>query len=131
MPETVKILQNLLDYCTVKNKVIAKNIANIATENYKREDVVFKDLLSDNINSLLKTSNEKHIGGLNSDSSNRSQFELTENQSNEMDSGINNVNIEKEMSDLAENTLRFKFASKKVSEYYKVIQNVLSEASKS
>jgi len=131
MPETVKILQNLLDYCSVKNKVIAKNIANIGTENYKREDVEFKDILADNVNSLLKTSNERHITGINSESSSHPQFKFIENQSNEMDSGINNVNIEKEMSDLAENTLRFKFASKKVSEYYKVIQNVLSEASKS
>ena len=131
MPETVKILQNLLDYCSVKNKVIAKNIANIGTENYKREDVVFKDILADNVNSLLKTSNSKHIAGLNSESSNHSQFEFIENKSDEMDSGINNVNIEKEMTDLAENTLRYKFATKKVSEYYKVIQNVLSEASKS
>jgi flagellar basal-body rod protein FlgB len=131
MPETVKILQNLLDYCTVKNKVIAKNIANIGTENYKKEDVVFKDILSDNVNSLLKTTSNKHIGGLNSESSNHSQFEFTENQSKEMDSGVNNVNIDKEMTDLAENTLRYKFASKKISEYYKVVQNVLSEASKS
>jgi flagellar basal-body rod protein FlgB len=131
MPETVKILQNLLDYCTVKNKVIAKNIANIGTENYKREDVTFKDILNDNVNSLLKTSNDKHIAGFNVGSSNHPQFEFTENQSNEMDSGVNNVNIEKEMTDLAENTLRYQFATKKVSEYYKVIQNVLSEASKS
>ena len=131
MPETVKILQNLLDYCTVKNKVIAKNIANIGTENYKREDVTFKDILNDNVNSLLKTSNDKHIAGLHVESSNHPQFEFTENQSDEMDSGINNVNIEKEMTDLAENTLRYQFATKKVSEYYKVIQNVLSEASKS
>jgi flagellar basal-body rod protein FlgB len=131
MPETVKILQNLLDYCTVKNKVIAKNIANIGTENYKREDVTFKDILNDNVNSLLKTSNNKHIAGLNVESSNHPQFEFTENQSEEMDSGVNNVNIEKEMTDLAENTLRYQFATKKVSEYYKVIQNVLSEASKS
>ena len=131
MPETVKILQNLLDYCSVKNKIIAKNIANIGTENYKREDVVFKDILSDNVNSLLKTTSNKHIAGLNSESSNHPQFEFTENQSKDMDSGVNNVNIDKEMTDLAENTLRYKFASKKVSEYYKVVQNVLSEASKS
>lgn len=131
MPETVKILQNLLDYCTVKNKVIAKNIANIGTENYKREDVVFKDLLTNNVNSLLKTTSNKHIAGLNSESSNHPQFEFIENQSKDMDSGVNNVNIDKEMTDLAENTLRYKFASKKVSEYYKVVQNVLSEASKS
>ena len=131
MPESVKILQNLLDYCSVKNKVIAKNIANIGTENYKREDVAFKDVLADNVNTLLKTSNDKHIVALSSESSNHPNFEFSEDQSTGMDSGINNVNIEREMSDLAENTLRFKFASKKVAEYYKTIQNILGEAGKS
>ena len=92
---------------------------------------MFKNVLADNVNSLLKTTSNKHIAGLNSESSNHPQFEFTENQSKDMDSGVNNVNIDKEMTDLAENTLRYKFASKKVSEYYKVVQNVLSEASKS
>jgi len=45
-----------------------------------------------------------------------------------MDSGINNVNIEKKMSDMAENSLRYKFAAKKVSEYVQVVAKVLSEA---
>ena len=64
MPTSVKLLQNLLDYCAVKNKTIAKNISNIGTENYKREDVVFKNLLDENVNSFLKTSDGKHIAGL-------------------------------------------------------------------
>ena len=51
---------------------------------------------------------------------------LPENdESEEMVSGSNNVNIEREMSELAENTLRFKFASKKVGEYYRSMQNVI------
>jgi hypothetical protein len=42
-----------------------------------------------------------------------------------MESGINNVNIEKEMSELAENTLRYKFASRKVGDYYRTLQKVI------
>lgn len=125
MPSSIKLLQNLLDYCSVKNNVIAKNISNIGTENYKREDVVFKDLLDENVNSFIKTSNERHLNTLRINDSNDSKFEHIYDNSSDMDSGVNNVNIEREMSELAENTLRFKFASKKVGDYYRNIQSVI------
>ncbi len=130
MPSPVKMLQNLLDYYSVKNKVIAKNISNIGTENYKREDVVFKDMLDENVNSFIKTSNERHLSTLRINDSNDSKFEHIYDNSNDMDSGVNNVNIEREMSELAENTLRFKFASREVGMYYKNIQNVIKGGGK-
>lgn len=124
MPTSVKLLHDLLDYCTQKNRVIAKNIANIGTENYKREDVVFKEVLNDSSNSLLRTTNQKHLRGIQNGSSD-SKYEFEEDNSTDMNSGVNNVSIEKEMSDLAENTLRFKFASRKIGEYYKTLQEVI------
>ena len=125
MPTSVKLLQNLLEYCSVKNNVIAKNIANIGTENYKREDVVFKDLLDENSKSFLKTTDSKHLSTLQINNSDDSKFEHIYDNSTEMDSGVNNVNIEREMTDLAENTLRFKFAAREVGDYYRDIQNVI------
>ena len=125
MPTSVKLLQNLLDYCAVKNKTIAKNISNIGTENYKREDVVFKNLLDENVNSFLKTSDGKHISNPKAISSQDPKFDHVYDESDNMESGVNNVNIDKEMSELAENTLRYKFASRKMGDYYRSIQNVI------
>ncbi|MEJ5350776.1 MAG: flagellar basal body rod protein FlgB [Melioribacteraceae bacterium] len=122
---TIKLLENLLNYCVVKNKVIANNIANVHTENYKREDVSFKSLLKENSDAILKTTNSKHLPAINSTQDENPAFEIVYDESSENISGINNVNIEKEMSELAENTLRFKFASKKVGEYYKTLQTVI------
>ncbi len=127
MPETIKLLQNLLDYCSVKNKVIAKNIANIGTEKYNREDVEFKDILNENMGEILRTDNPKHIDMLRTDDSFGSNYKITEDKSTDMDSGINNVNIEQEMSELAENALRFKFAALKIGDYYKSIQSVIKD----
>ncbi len=124
MASSVKLLQNLLDYCSEKNRVVARNISNIGTEGYQRQDVVFKEILNESSDNLLKTSNGKHLSGI-TDSLNQSKFEYTTDQNNSMDSGINNVNIEREMSELAENTLRFKFASRKVGDYYKNLQKVI------
>ena len=36
---TSKLMEKVLDYTSLKNKVISKNIANSNTLNYKREDV--------------------------------------------------------------------------------------------
>lgn len=124
MPEPVKLLQNFLDYCSVKNKVISKNIANLSTQGYRREDVVFKDLLNDNVNSLMKTTDEKHIRFINQDDTN-SDFRIVADNSEEMSSGYNNVNIDEEMTEMAENSIKFRFASKKMGEYFKMMQGVI------
>ncbi len=125
MSSAVKMLKNVLDYCTEKNRVIAKNIANIGTENYQREDVEFKKVLTESSNSLLKTTNQKHIGSMQTAGTGESKFEYVDDQSTDMQSGVNNVSIEKEMSDLAENTLRYKFASRKIGDYYRTLQEVI------
>jgi flagellar basal-body rod protein FlgB len=130
MPTSVKLLQNLLDYCTEKNRVIAKNISNIGSENYKRQDVVFKEILTESSDSLLRKTSSRHIDEIKSSQTTVSKFEYIQDQSEEMVSGVNNVNIEREMSELAENTLRFRFASKRVGDYYKTIQNVIKSGGK-
>jgi len=116
----IKLLEDFIDYTTLRNEVISKNIANIGTENYKREEVVFKDLLAENIASL-KTTNPKHIGQNNFESDNRI---ITDN-SREMVSGINNVNIDEEMSELAKNSIQFKFVSQKIGGYFRTLQSVI------
>ena len=121
---TIKLLENLINYCSVKNSVISKNLANIGTENYQREDVSFKSLFTSEVNSNLKTTNQKHLS-TNADTMPDSNIEIVEDKNEDMMSGINNVDIEKEMADLAENTLQFKFASKKIGNYYQTLQKVI------
>ena len=120
---TIKLLEDFAGYCAMKNKVIAQNIANIGTENYRRQDVVFKNVLDENMNSNLKTTNSKHIGGKSTDG--LPQFEIVTDQSRDNVSGANNVDIDKEMTELAANNLNYSFASKKISDYFKNIQNVI------
>ena len=116
----IKVLEDFIDYCSLRNKVISKNIANIGTQNYKREDVVFKDLLNENM-SMLKTTDPKHFGSVNFKSENTIKVD----NSKDMVSGVNNVNIDEEMAELAKNTLQFKLASKKLGDYFKILQGVI------
>jgi len=118
---SIKLLENLIDYCSLKNKVISRNIANVGTQNFKREDVEFKSLLVE-LNSAAKVTNEKHI---KTGPAENPYYEVSKDKEDEMLSGINNVDIDKEMAQLAENTLLFKFASRKIGDYYRGIQNVI------
>jgi flagellar basal-body rod protein FlgB len=124
MSAPIKQLENFLGYLITKNNVISKNIANVGTKNYRREDVVFKDLINDNMNSALRTSNKNHFGS-NNFTVERKDFQMVYDTNKDAVSGINNVDIDKEMSDLAETTLLYRFTSRKIGDYFNNIQNVI------
>lgn len=121
----IKNLEKFIDYCSVKNKVISKNIANIGTENYKRQDVNFKEVL--NSVGEMKATNSKH---LKLPEISQDNFEISKDKSLDNTSGINNVDIDKEMSELATNSIQFRFASRKIGDYYRGLQNVIKGGGK-
>jgi flagellar basal-body rod protein FlgB len=126
MPVSViKQLETFANFCVEKNKVISKNIANTGTENYRREDVVFKNILSESMSSALKGTESKHFGVSAGDDQSAQNFEVVLDNSNGNNFGANNVDIDKEMAELADNTLKFKFVSKKLGDYYRSIQEVI------
>lgn len=123
---TIQSLEKFISYCSAKNKVISKNIANIGTENYQREDVSFNQIFSDNLNQL-KTTKTNHIKAIET---NPKDFEVFTDKEKENVSGVNNVDIDKEMAELAVNSIQFRFASKKISDFYKNLQNVITGGGK-
>ncbi len=127
MQETIKLLENFASYCAERNKIISQNIANVGTENYKRQDVVFKDLLDQNMNSDLNTSGTGQFAGVNN--STLPNYEIVTDNSQDNVSGVNNVDIDKEMANLAENNLNFSFAAQKIGDYYKELDNVINGGS--
>jgi flagellar basal-body rod protein FlgB len=122
----IKSLEKFISYCSTKNKVLSKNIANIGTENYKREDVDFKTMLSNDM-WQLKSTNPKH---LKLPEINQAQFEISKDKSLDNVSGVNNVDIDREMSELAANSIQFRFASRKIGDYYRGLQNVIKGGGK-
>ncbi len=120
---TIKLLEDFAGYCAVKNKVIAQNIANIGTENYKRQDVLFKEVLDENTSSLLKKPDGSYSVNNYADSMPKCEI-VTDNNQDKI-SGVNNVDIDKEMADLAENNLNFSFAAQKIGDYFKKIDSVI------
>lgn len=119
----INLLEKFLNYCSIKNQIINKNIANSDTENYHRQDVEFSGTFNEQLNSLLKVTEPQHIRTFQN--ANQNDFEITEEKPDGYLINGNNVDIEKEMAELAKNTLNYRFASKKISDYFKTLQSVI------
>ena len=125
MSFSLKKVENLIDYLVVKNRTISKNIANIGTKGYRREDVVFKDVMNNSLKNTLRTTEEKHFKMDRNSNQINNKFQISIDKNNNFESGMNNVDIDREMSDLAETNLMYKFASKQLGDYFRNIQNVI------
>lgn len=115
-------LENYLDFCAANNKIISKNIANVGTKNYKREEVSFENILENEKSTIALKDNPKFM---ELPSAKSHPFKIDVDNNKDAVSGINNVDIEREMAELAENTIKFKFTSKKISNYYSSIRSAI------
>lgn len=121
----IKKLESFVNFLAARNRVISENIANVGTKNYQRKDLLFKDVLNGEVSNLIRTSNPKHIGAPNSLSEDSYKYEVVVDKSTDDPSGVNNVDIEREMTSLAENTIGFKMATKKINNYFRTLQEVI------
>lgn len=117
----IKNAKQLLDYSSLKNNIIANNLANVNNPNFKRNylnDVVFEDVLKQE---ELKISNDKHIA-----TSSKSAIDMNihvENTKGKNDG--NNVNLDKEIIDMTKNKYVFQAATEVLSSEYKTLMDVM------
>lgn len=97
--KTIEMLSGVLDFRSERHKVIASNIANIDTPDYKPKDIVFKEALEASISKNGVTMTRSRRGHMPEQSipADRAGFEV-------IDSG-KKVNLDSEMAKLAENNL--------------------------
>lgn len=101
---TYNLLKKSMDASAVRSKVIANNVANINTKNYKKFYVTFEETLNDSMGkNMMKTDNAKHMQ--TGSSSGEIAVKREENTSMRQDG--NNVDIDLEMTNQAANTLMF------------------------
>lgn len=123
MPSEIKLLQDFASYCAQRNKIISQNIANIGTENYRSQDVIFKNVLNDNMNSYLKPA--EGLQPVEADNNSTPPYEIITDNSKDNVSEVNNVDIDKQMANLAQNQLNFSFAANRIGDYFKDIDSVI------
>lgn len=97
------LIKNDLDATSTRGKVIANNMANINTANYKRFDVVFKSELNNSEDLKMKVTNSKHV----TDEGSENGVKVTQDTSTSMRADGNNVDLDVEKSNQAANSLLY------------------------
>ena len=118
----IPLYARIAKVASAAQKTTASNISNVGTSGYKVRTVDFKTEMKRFINSKNtvspSTTDSKHIplstsnGGINV-----KEIDITVK-----DSGINNVDIEKEMMNLSENQLLYEFGAKKLARTFGVLR---------
>lgn len=116
---TITTLENAINYSNQKQKVIAQNIANVDTPNYKAKTVTFKDSLSSGMSANV--TNSKHISFA---SSNSSTAVVSKNGVTYNNSG-NSVDMDKEMTDLATNQIYYNALIDRISGKFSSLESVI------
>jgi flagellar basal-body rod protein FlgB len=108
-PSTVTdILYKNLNFRAQRQKVIAGNIANINTPNYKTKDLSFNNILSKKTDDNLKLSitHKNHIP-FEIEKVNDKKYNIYEVQGLTEQNDGNNVNLDTQMGNMAKNTMLF------------------------
>lgn len=121
---TIQTLENALNYSSTKQKVIAQNIANADTPNYKAKDVQFKN--------SFQTELEASINAYRTDNRHYA-FKITPpvtsgivtKNSRQYNNNGNSVDIDQEMSDLATNQIYYNALTERLSGKFQSLQNVI------
>ncbi|AEI44347.1 flagellar basal body rod protein FlgB [Paenibacillus mucilaginosus] len=102
------LLERSLDAAALRQKVIADNVANVDTPNFKRSDVRFEELLQQEMNGgglVGRRTNAKHIPIGQASSAGTPQ--IVQDSQTMMNNNLNNVDIDYEMALMAKNQLRY------------------------
>lgn len=99
----INVLNKAADASWVRNEVISNNIANVDTPGYKRKDVQFESYLRSAL--LGDNSLDKRVSNVNLNSIKPSVYTDNAGLSYRLDG--NNVDIDTETANLAENQVRY------------------------
>ncbi len=123
------LLNRAMDTYALRQKTIAENIANATTPNYRPERVRFEEEFQrlQGVVAQGETTNDKHIpmGAPALGSIEGTAEDAAIPKPEVFFSGESHVNVDKEMSALAENQIRFRFASRMTARYFKGIQSAI------
>jgi len=119
--DTISTLENAINYSNIKQKVIAQNIANVDTPNYKAKDVTFKEALNNAIEA--KKTDARHLDFAGNNQTGNSTI-VTKSSAVYNNSG-NSVDVDKEMTELATNQIYYNALIDRISGKFTSLENVI------
>ena len=108
---TFNNLTHGLDYASTKNKVIANNIANVDTPDYKAKKVSFQSQLDEEM--------------LKFDQKLTARINITENRGITYNHNGNSVDLDKEMAELSKNQLYYEALTERINGKFNSLRTVL------
>lgn len=112
-----------LDAGALRQKAIASNIANAATPGYRAKKVVFEEMLSAETGRLaLDRRDARHIGS-SAAATPRPQVRLR--GGDPAAGGVNDVSIEAELTELAQNTVHFQSVAQLLANRYRGVRDAI------
>jgi flagellar basal-body rod protein FlgB len=121
----IYLLERALDAAAVRQRTIAHNIANVNTPGFKRSQISFGEELRARLRSgiSLQRTHPLHLpmGG------NELAITISQDNSTGMRSDGNNVDIDREMVELAQNSLDYQFATNQLSGRLDMFRYVINE----
>ncbi|WP_408954554.1 flagellar basal body rod protein FlgB [Natroniella sp. ANB-PHB2] len=122
------VLEKSLDGLNKRHKIISNNIANVDTPGYKKQNVSFKEEIEKALagRSKLNVTNKRHIP-LGSTDLNSVKPQIHTVEQTNVRNDNNNVNIDAEMSKLAQNTLEYQAVSQKIASQFQRLDSVIQK----
>jgi flagellar basal-body rod protein FlgB len=118
----INLLDKAADASWKRNEVISNNIANVDTPGYKRKDVQFESYLMSAL--LGDDSLDERVGEANMDILDATVYTDNSNLSFRLDG--NNVDIDTESANLAENQIRYYSLMDSMTQEFSRLKTVLS-----
>ncbi|MCD2345237.1 flagellar basal body rod protein FlgB [Clostridium guangxiense] len=120
---TYELLKKGLDASSERQNVISNNLANINTKGYKRSYVTFEDNLKDSVDNLeMIRTDSRHIN----DGAEYGGIEVKTDNTTSMNEDGNNVDIDTEMTNEAQNTLKYYALTSEISRRISMTGNVIN-----
>ncbi|MFS0672429.1 flagellar basal body rod protein FlgB [Ornithinibacillus sp. 179-J 7C1 HS] len=121
---TINTLQQSLNYASVKNQTIASNIANVDTPNYKAKEVVFKNVLQEELTNTI-TAKRTHSMHLTFEQGQKLPYSIVQRNNTMFNHNGNNVDIDKEMAELAQNQIYYQSLVDRINGKFNSLQTVI------
>ena len=107
--QNISLLKKSLDVYGKQHEAIAKNIANANNPEYKRAETDFSKTLKNTIERTLKTTDPRHIA------------EPKPPVPNDAENSKEEIDLSREMGELAENQIRYDFSARMLQKNYQLL----------
>jgi flagellar basal-body rod protein FlgB len=124
---SIPLLNKLLNVTSLRHRAISNNISNVNTVNYKRNDVDFASYLKAAVvpPAVVGTrTSGRHLSIGNPDP--LAKPKIFQQDPGPNTTGINNVDIDKEMADLAENHRMYNIGSHLISQKFRALRKAIT-----